>query len=126
MDPSQLKLSSLIREYNLPVVVSLIATKLTGMRPGPPSLPIGFATNHSWLLCAITMIGSPRLASSSSALSALKSCCTTPYSGEGLGLDLGCEGRERCGKVVACGEGVGEGPAGFGRLLAEAGIWPPS
>ena len=62
-----------------PVLMSLISMNETGMRPGPPNLPIGFATNHSGFDWAITMIASPCFASSSSGLSALKSYCTMPY-----------------------------------------------
>lgn len=59
--------------------MSRISTKDTGIRPGPPSLPIGLATNHSGLDWAITIIASPAFASSSSALSAWKSYMTIPY-----------------------------------------------
>lgn len=56
---------------------SRTSTKVTGIRPGRPSLPIGLATNHSRFDWATTDIGSPALASSSSARSAMKSCRTT-------------------------------------------------
>lgn len=62
----------------LSVAMSRISTNDTGIRPGPPNLPIGLATNHSGLDCAITIMASPALASSSSALSALKSYMTMP------------------------------------------------
>lgn len=61
------------------VAMSRISMKETGIKPGPPSRPIGFATNHSGFDCAITMIASPAFASSSSALSAWKSYMTMPY-----------------------------------------------
>lgn len=61
------------------VAISRISMKETGIKPGPPRRPIGFATNHSGFDCAITMIASPAFASSSSALSAWKSYMTMPY-----------------------------------------------
>jgi hypothetical protein len=60
------------------VAMSRISMKDTGIRPGPPSLVMGFATNHSGLDWAMTMMASPSLASSSSGRSALKSYMTTP------------------------------------------------
>jgi hypothetical protein len=69
----------------LSLAMSRISTKETGIKPGPPSLPMGLATNHSGLDCAITMIASPALASSSSARSAAKSYMTIPYT---MALDL--------------------------------------
>lgn len=59
--------------------ISRISIKETGISPGPPNLPIGFATNHSGFDCAMTMIASPAFASNSSALSAWKSYMTIPY-----------------------------------------------
>lgn len=61
------------------VAMSRISMKETGIRPGPPSRPMGFATNHSGLDWAMTMMASPALASSSSGRSSLKSYRTMPY-----------------------------------------------
>jgi hypothetical protein len=90
----------------LSLPMSRISTNDTGIKPGPPSRPMGLATNHSGFDCAMTMMASPVFASSSSALSATKSNMTTPYTIEPDLPDLDM----RCGFIAMCGCAPGDSP----------------